>query len=48
MRNTYTSVGIIKLPRPGQFYCGFAVTNQGSWSATQYVKNMWRDKKFAK
>ena len=38
MRNIYTKKGIIKLPRPRQFYTGFAISGNGSWSRSQYLK----------
>ena len=38
MRNIYTKQGIVKLPRPRQLYIGFAVSGNGSWSKSQYLK----------
>ena len=38
MRNTYIKEVILKLPRPRQFYEGFAISGHGSWSRTQYLK----------
>ena len=38
MRNIYLKEGIVKLPRPRQFYHDFAVSGHGSWSGTQFLK----------
>lgn len=38
MRNTYIKEGIVKIPRPRQFYEGFAVSGHGSWSRSQFLK----------
>ena len=43
MRNTYVKQGILKLPRPRQFYTGFAVGGMGSWSKHQYLKDSAED-----
>ena len=42
MRNTYVKEGILKLPRPRQFYIDFAVSGHGSWSRIQYLKHRHR------
>ena len=41
MRNIYLKEGIVKLPRPRQFYIGFAISGHGSWSKIQFFKNRW-------
>lgn len=38
MRNTYIKEGILKLPRPRQFYTGFAISGNGSWSRNQFLR----------
>jgi len=43
MRNIYIKGGILKLPRPRQLYCGHAISGNGSWSRSQYLKNRTQD-----
>ena len=43
MRNIYIKQGLVKLPRPRQFYSGFAVSGHGSWSKSQFLKNRMND-----
>ncbi|MHA1382027.1 MAG: hypothetical protein ACTSRG_26955 [Candidatus Helarchaeota archaeon] len=43
MRNIYIRQGIVKLPRPRQLYCGFAISGNGSWSKSRFLKNRMND-----